>query len=61
MKFRNDEIDIMRNEVILLEILMKNYLCVVSREVLFNKLWDSEFYVDDNILSVNIICVCKKL
>ncbi len=29
---------------------MKNYPRVVSREVLLNKLWDSESYVDDNTL-----------
>ena len=53
LKLRNEEIDITRNEAILLETLMKNYPRVVSREVLLNKLWDSESYVDDNTLSVN--------
>ncbi|CKG09264.1 response regulator [Bacillus paranthracis] len=41
--------------------LMKNYPRVVSREVLLNKLWDSESYVDDNTLSVNTTRVRKKL
>ena len=61
MKLRNQEIDITRNEAILLEMLMKNYPRVVSREVLLNKLWDSESYVDDNTLSVNTTRVRKKL
>lgn len=38
---------------------MKNYPRVVSREVLLNKLWDSESYVDDNTLSVNTTRVRK--
>ena len=33
----------------------------MSREVLLNKLWDSESYVDDNTLSVNTTRVRKKL
>ncbi|HFU7073241.1 TPA: response regulator transcription factor, partial [Bacillus cereus] len=61
LKLRNEEIDITRNEAILLETLMKNYPRVVSREVLLNKLWDSESYVDDNTLSVNTTRVRKKL
>ena len=61
LKLRNQEIDITRNEAILLEMLMKNYPRVVSREVLLNKLWDSESYVDDNTLSVNTTRVRKKL
>ncbi|WP_219913950.1 winged helix-turn-helix domain-containing protein, partial [Bacillus paranthracis] len=60
-KLKNQEIDVTRNEAILLEMLMKNYPRVVSREVLLNKLWDSESYVDDNTLSVNTTRVRKKL
>ncbi|WP_243522150.1 response regulator transcription factor [Bacillus pseudomycoides] len=61
LQLRNQEIDVTRNEAILLEMLMKNYPRVVSREVLLNKLWDSESYVDDNTLSVNTTRVRKKL
>lgn len=61
LKLKNQEIDVTRNEAILLEMLMKNYPRVVSREVLLNKLWDSESYVDDNTLSVNTTRVRKKL
>ncbi|MCX2824893.1 response regulator transcription factor [Bacillus pseudomycoides] len=61
LQLRNQEIDVTRNEAILLEMLMKNYPRVVSREVLLNKLWDSELYVDDNTLSVNTTRVRKKL
>ncbi|CUB15039.1 Response regulator protein GraR [Bacillus cereus] len=61
LKLKNQEIDVTRNEAILLEMLMKNYPRIVSREVLLNKLWDSESYVDDNTLSVNTTRVRKKL
>ncbi|KEK22791.1 response regulator transcription factor [Bacillus gaemokensis] len=61
LQLRNQEADVTRNEAILLEMLMKNYPRVVSREVLLNKLWDSESYVDDNTLSVNTTRVRKKL
>ncbi|MEN1936298.1 response regulator transcription factor [Paenibacillus sp. 102] len=61
LQLRSQEVDVTRNEAILLEMLMKNYPRVVSREVLLNKLWDSESYVDDNTLSVNTTRVRKKL
>ncbi|MDM5188891.1 response regulator transcription factor [Bacillus sp. DX4.1] len=61
LQLRGQEVDITRNEAILLDVLLKNYPRVVSREVLLNKLWDSESYVDDNTLSVNTTRVRKKL
>ncbi|MBC6973329.1 response regulator transcription factor [Bacillus sp. Xin] len=61
LQLRSQEVDVTRNEAILLEMLMKNYPRVVSREVLLNKLWDSESYIDDNTLSVNTTRVRKKL
>ncbi|MDM5155151.1 response regulator transcription factor [Bacillus sp. DX1.1] len=61
LQLHGQEVDITRNEAILLEVLLKNYPRVVSREVLLNKLWDSESYVDDNTLSVNTTRVRKKL
>ena len=40
---------------------MKNKGTIVSREDLMKYLWDSDYFVDDNTLSVNITRIRKKL
>jgi len=40
---------------------MKNKRCIVSREDLMDYLWNSDLYVDDNTLSVNVTRLRKKL
>jgi len=43
-----------KNEFRILEVLLKNIGKVVSREELMNKLWQSDVYIDDNTLTVNV-------
>ena len=50
-----------KNEFRILEILMENKEKVVSRETLMTKLWESDNYVDENTLSVNVNRLRKKL
>ena len=50
----NKTIIISKNELIILEFLVKNRGKIVSREQIINYLWDSEEFVDDNTLTVNI-------
>lgn len=45
----------------LLKLLLHAYPKVVKRELILNKLWDDERFVDDNTLSVNIGRLRKKL
>ena len=40
---------------------MQNRGKIVSREELMNYLWDSEMFVDDNTLTVNITRIRNKL
>lgn len=44
----------------LVELLITTYPEVVSREDILDRLWDSQFFVDDNTLSVNITRLRKK-
>lgn len=48
------EIELSKNEFILLKILVENLDKIVSREFILTKLWDDMDFVDDNTLSVNI-------
>ena len=45
----------------LVELLLSNYPHIASREAILTKLWDSEYFVDDNTLSVNITRLRKKI
>lgn len=57
----NNEVDLSKNELKILGYLMKNQGKIVSRDDLISYLWDSDEFVDDNTLTVNITRVRKKL
>lgn len=43
-----------KNEFKILQVLMENKQKVVSRDTLMVKLWESDSFVDENTLSVNV-------
>lgn len=49
------------NELQILKVLMENKGRIVSREALMRNLWESESFIDDNTLTVNITRLRKKL
>jgi len=55
------EIELTRNEIKILHLLMKNKDTIVTRETVMNELWQSDEFVDDNTLTVNINRLRKKL
>ncbi|MEK3889164.1 response regulator transcription factor [Bacillus sp. FSL K6-3431] len=57
----NAIVSLTKKETILLEMLMKRSPRVASREVILEKLWDDQSFVDENTLNVNIARVRKKL
>lgn len=56
---RNQELT--KNELKILHILAKNRNKIVAREEIINYLWDSQMFVDDNTLTVNITRLRNKL
>lgn len=50
-----------RNELKILTYLLENKGTIVSRDDLINYLWDSDEYIDDNTLTVNINRLRTKL
>ena len=50
-----------KNEFKILQVLMENKQKVVSRDTLMVKLWESDSFVDENTLTVNINRLRKKL
>lgn len=56
-----DGVELTRNELKILQLLMENKGKTVSREALMTRLWESDEFVDENTLSVNVTRLRKKL
>lgn len=52
--YNNQLIDLTKNELFILRILILSVDKIVSRDELMRKLWDDERFVNDNTLSVNV-------
>ena len=61
VSFEDREIELTKNEVRILNLLMKNSGKIISRDDIMNALWQSNEFVDDNTLTVNINRLRKKL
>ena len=61
IEYNDKNIILTKNEVSILTYLLENRGKVVSRDDLINYLWNSEMFVDDNTLTVNITRLRKKL
>lgn len=61
LTYNGGKIDLTKNEYRILETLFESRGKVVSRETLMNKLWETDSFVDENALSVNILRLRKKL
>ena len=59
--FQGQRIELTRNEYRILLTLMQNKGSVVSREKLMEALWQTDSFVDENTLSVNVGRLRKKL
>ncbi len=54
-------LELTKNELKILQTLFDNKERIVSRSLLMEKLWESDAYVDENTLSVNVNRLRKKL
>ncbi len=59
--FNDVKCDLTKNEIKILQVLIQNRGQTVPREDIMKFLWDSESFVDDNTLTVNITRLRKKL
>lgn len=59
--YKQSRIDLTKNEYRILLTLMENKGKVVSRETLMQKLWETDSFVDENTLTVNITRLRRKL
>ena len=61
LTYRGERIDLSRNECRILQTLMRAKGELVSRETLMRRLWETDCFVDENTLSVNIARLRRKL
>lgn len=59
--FGGERIELTKNEYRILQTLLESKGKVVSREKLMNRLWETDSYVDENTLTVNVARLRKKL
>lgn len=61
LTYQGEKIPLSKNEFRILRILMENKGKVVSREKLMEALWESDSFVDENTLTVNVGRLRKRL
>lgn len=61
LSFRSEKIELTKNEYRILQLLMENKGHIVPRDAIIAKLWESDSFVDENTLTVNITRLRRKL
>ncbi|MBD5482697.1 MAG: response regulator transcription factor [Lachnospiraceae bacterium] len=61
LSYEGEKIDLTKNEYRILQALLEKKGKVVSRDSLMQKLWESDEFVDENTLTVNVTRLRKKL
>lgn len=59
--FGSEKVELSKNEFRILLTLMENRNKIVSRDKLMTKIWETDCYIDENTLTVNISRLRKKL
>jgi DNA-binding response OmpR family regulator len=61
VQYQDQEVELTKNEMKILEVLFLQKGAFVSREAIMMKLWENDTFIDDNTLAVNINRLRKKL
>lgn len=61
LRYREEKLELTRNDFKILQILLENVGKIVSRDAIMIKLWENDNFIDDNTLTVNITRLRKKL
>jgi DNA-binding response OmpR family regulator len=59
--YDNKKLELTKNDYKILQILMENAGKIVSRDDIMQRLWESDEFIDDNTLTVNITRLRKKI
>lgn len=61
LTFHDKKVELTKNELKILQLLMEKPGEVISRDTIMTHLWESDSFVDDNTLTVNVTRIRKKL
>ncbi len=61
LSFDGEVVELTKNDFKIMQILMENVKKIVKRERIMERLWESDDFIDDNTLSVNVARLRKKL
>lgn len=61
LQYNEEKIELTKNEFKILQVLFEHVGEVISRDVIMTKLWESDSFIDDNTLTVNVARLRKKL
>lgn len=61
LKYQNESVELTRNEFRILYYFFMNEDKVISKEELLEKLWNDKYYLDENVLLVNMTRLKKKM
>ena len=59
--YGGERVELTKNELRILQALMENHGSVVSRDTLMLRLWQTDSFVDENTLTVNVTRLRRKL
>ena len=60
LEYKDNKIELTKNEFKILQILFENIGKAISRDDIMTRLWESDSYIDDNTLTVNVTRLRKK-
>ncbi|HBP64302.1 MAG TPA: DNA-binding response regulator [Desulfosporosinus sp.] len=61
LSYQNEKIELTKNEFKILQVLLENVGKVISRDTIMTRLWESDSFIDDNTLTVNVARLRKRL
>lgn len=61
LSYQNKKIELTKNEFKILQILLENTGKVISRDTIMTRLWESDSFIDDNTLTVNVARLRKRV
>ena len=61
LTYKGEKIDLTKNEFKIIHMLLENRGKAVARDDIMTRLWESDSFIDDNTLTVNVTRIRKKL
>lgn len=61
LSYKDEKLELTKNDFKTLQILLENPGEIISRSAIMTRLWESDSFIDDNTLTVNITRLRKKL